>query len=206
MRERDTNTAPLALGRRKCSYPFSLLFPFPPSFDLTTDILFMVDLVMTFNVAIISKEKNKLVMDRKIIAITYLKSWFALDLAASVPFDLIIQAVSPDDGLSSSSEGANTASATSLLKGFKLPRLLRLLKIMRIMRLVKMAKIRPEVVWYFQVRSGKYQPPPHTHTHTHIHRPLSDPSLVFVHRSTLATPTFSAFSASSSALSPSSIT
>ena len=78
----------------------------------------MVDLVMTFNVAIISAQ-NKLVLDRKVIAITYLKSWFLLDLAASVPFDLIIQAASSEDDLSTGGEGSNTASATSLLKGFK---------------------------------------------------------------------------------------
>lgn len=78
----------------------------------------MVDLVMTFNVAIISAQ-NKLILDRKVIAITYLKSWFLLDLAASVPFDLIIQAASSEDDLSMGGEGSNTASATSLLKGFK---------------------------------------------------------------------------------------
>jgi len=121
-------------------------------FDLSTDVLFMMDLIMTFNVAIITPQ-NKLVLDRRIIAVTYLKSWFWLDLAASVPFDLIIQAAS-EEGFSdtgSENSGSNTAGATSLLKGFKLPRLLRLLKIMRLMRLVKIAKIRPEVVWWFQV-------------------------------------------------------
>ena len=121
------------------------------TFDLTADVIFMVDLVMTFNVGVINSQ-NKLVMDRKIIAIYYIKSWFLLDLAASVPFDLIIEAFQ-DPNAATGADGdsdANTASATSLLKGFKLPRLLRLLKIMRLMRLVKFAKIRPEIIWWFQ--------------------------------------------------------
>ncbi|GMH97435.1 hypothetical protein TrVE_jg3233 [Triparma verrucosa] len=116
-------------------------------FDLWADIIFMTDLVMTFNVGIINNN-NKLVMDRRVIAKTYLKGWFLLDLAASVPFDLIIEAFEDEEEVQG--QGGNTASATSLLKGFKLPRLLRLLKIMRLMRLVKFAKIRPEIIWWFQ--------------------------------------------------------
>ncbi|GMH46938.1 hypothetical protein TrLO_g2547 [Triparma laevis f. longispina] len=117
-------------------------------FDLWADIIFMTDLVMTFNVGIIN-QANKLIMNRRTIAKSYLQGWFWLDLAASVPFDLIIEAFE-DEGEEEADGGGNTASATSLLKGFKLPRLLRLLKIMRLMRLVKFAKIRPEIIWWFQ--------------------------------------------------------
>ena len=91
------------------------------NFDLIGDVIFMVDLVMTFNVGIINNQ-NKLIMNRRFIAKQYLKSWFVLDLAASVPFDLIIEAFQDDDNSETADESggsANTASATSLLKGFK---------------------------------------------------------------------------------------
>jgi CRP-like cAMP-binding protein len=123
-------------------------------FDLVTDGIFMFDLLMTFNVGVVDSSTNELVLDRKVIAKQYLKSWFLLDLAASVPFDFIIESIeeSQNDGTDgeNDSNDNNAASAASLLKGFKLPRLLRLLKVMRIMRLVKLAKIRPEVIWWFQ--------------------------------------------------------
>lgn len=117
------------------------------NFDLITDLMFMLDLIMTFNVAIVENNTNKLILSRKRIAKHYLTGWFWLDLAASIPFDLLLTLAATGTLKASSNEsaGAGVGSATSLLKGFKLPRLLRLLKVMRIMRLVKLAKIRPEV-------------------------------------------------------------
>ncbi|GMI38080.1 hypothetical protein TeGR_g329 [Tetraparma gracilis] len=122
------------------------------TFDLITDLMFMLDLIMTFNVAIVENNTNKLILSRKRIAKEYLTGWFWLDLAASIPFDLLLTLAATGTLKASSNEsaGAGVGSATSLLKGFKLPRLLRLLKVMRIMRLVKLAKIRPEIIWTLQ--------------------------------------------------------
>ena len=127
---------------------FSIIHPVGSgmyNFDLAIDILFMFDLFLSFNTGYIT-HANKLILDRRLIAMNYVRGWFVVDLAASVPFDLIIQAFESSNGSSDN----NTAAATSLLKSFKLPRLLRLLKLMRLMRLVKIIKINPEAVWWFQ--------------------------------------------------------
>ena len=74
--------------------PYSIAFYSVESFSLytlgvVTDVLFFIDMIVIFNSAI--NDKNmQIIVDRKIIAIHYLKGWFTIDLLAIVPFDLII--------------------------------------------------------------------------------------------------------------------
>lgn len=53
------------------------------------DILFAIDILVSFNSAYQSDE-YKTVDDRKVIAKQYLKGWFLIDFLAIAPFDLII--------------------------------------------------------------------------------------------------------------------
>jgi len=81
-------------------------------FDTSVDVIFIMDLVMSFNLSYRPLPTSDLITDRKEIALNYMKCWFWIDLMASVPFDRIAEALSDD----SSSEG-DASAALGLLKG-----------------------------------------------------------------------------------------
>ena len=77
----------------------SIYLPYNLSFEIEStnlenlilfiDACFMIDILLNFNTGIYFK--NYLVVDRKQIAKNYLKTWFAFDLIASIPIDLIFR-------------------------------------------------------------------------------------------------------------------
>ena len=52
-------------------------------YDLLVDILFLTDIIITFNTPIYLE--GRLITNRKVIIKTYFKSWFFLDLLACLP-------------------------------------------------------------------------------------------------------------------------
>lgn len=78
--------------------PFRLAFPHDvsPEFYLTFEILcstvFCIDIVLTFNTAVLD-ENGITVVNRNQIALHYLRFWFWIDLLSSFPFQLISNAV-----------------------------------------------------------------------------------------------------------------
>jgi potassium voltage-gated channel Eag-related subfamily H member 8 len=54
-----------------------------------TDLMFGMDIVIIMNSAFYDGEMN-LIDNRKDIAINYFKGWFAVDLLAIIPFDVIL--------------------------------------------------------------------------------------------------------------------
>lgn len=74
--------------------PYSIAFITVEGFSMriisaVTDVLFFIDMLVIFNTAI-HDEDMQLIVDRKKIAIKYLKGWFLIDLFAIIPFDLIL--------------------------------------------------------------------------------------------------------------------
>ena len=64
-----------------------------------TDIWFMVDIMLQFCTGVVDKNgRGSVNMDPADIRASYLKSWFVLDLLATVPFDMIAFRVSPKIG------------------------------------------------------------------------------------------------------------
>lgn len=55
----------------------------------SVDVMFLIDIIIIFNSAYYDEDFN-LIQDRKLIAISYLKSWFPIDFFAIIPFDLIL--------------------------------------------------------------------------------------------------------------------
>ncbi len=53
-------------------------------FDFFLDLMFFANIIITFNMPLYD-EKSRLVINRKIIAIKYLRSWFLLDLIVCFP-------------------------------------------------------------------------------------------------------------------------
>jgi hypothetical protein len=74
--------------------------------------VFLIDLVLNFFSAYYDDEDD-LIIDRTIIALRYLKSWFFIDFIAIIPFGAI---------------ASSTGDMSSLSRLAKLPRLYRLLK------------------------------------------------------------------------------
>ena len=60
---------------------------------LSIDFFFLVDMILTFFTSLPAAENEDEVTDRKVIAITYLKKWFLVELAAIMPFDLIFSSL-----------------------------------------------------------------------------------------------------------------
>jgi len=57
--------------------------------DLIVDIMFIVDIIINFRTTYIS-ENDEVVSHPGKIAIHYFKGWFAIDMVAAVPFDLLL--------------------------------------------------------------------------------------------------------------------
>jgi len=111
--------------------------------DLVFDVIFMTDLCFAFNLMTRVSPSQPWVTDRWDIARAYFKGWFAVDLIASIPLDLVIEGVV-------GAEASSQTAALGLLKAMRLPRLLRLLKILRVLRFSKLLAHRPEVMWWLQ--------------------------------------------------------
>ncbi|KAG5248501.1 potassium channel family protein [Salix suchowensis] len=57
--------------------------------DNIVDLFFAVDIVLTFFVAFIDSRTQQVVRDRRKIAGRYLSTWFLMDVASTVPFELL---------------------------------------------------------------------------------------------------------------------
>ncbi|CAB1312113.1 unnamed protein product [Coregonus sp. 'balchen'] len=71
--------------RRRCGYtcnPLNVV-------DLMVDVLFIVDIGINFRTTFVNPNDEVVTQPGK-IAVHYLKGWFAIDLVAAIPFDLLI--------------------------------------------------------------------------------------------------------------------
>lgn len=98
--------------------------------DNLANILFGIDIILNFFTGFIS-ESNKLVMNPKMIAKNYLKSWFLLDVLATFPFEWPL--------LIFGGKGADIN--VNVLSILKTPRILRLGRILKFMENLKSANI-----------------------------------------------------------------
>ena len=57
-------------------------------FEMIQDFFFMIDILASFNTGIY--KNGSIVMQRKEITMTYLKSWFCIDFVASFPYPIVI--------------------------------------------------------------------------------------------------------------------
>ncbi|MCI4383919.1 hypothetical protein PGIGA_G00032360 [Pangasianodon gigas] len=86
--------------------------------DAIVDVLFMVDIVISFRTTYIN-HNDEVVTHPKRIAIHYIKGWFLIDMVAALPFDLLIFKSGSDE------------TTTTLIGLLKTARLLRLVRVAR---------------------------------------------------------------------------
>jgi len=121
----------------------ALLVPFVIGFEVNTDPetpIFALDrlvdgffiLDIAFNFFTGFTALGKVVLDPYSIAREYLGSWFALDVLASIPFDLIATALS-DAATSSSTAAYRSTKFVRITKLFRLVKLFRMLRLNRIL-------------------------------------------------------------------------
>ena len=99
--------------------------------DFFQDGFFICDMFIVFISAYPDPVTFQPVMDPKVIAVTYLKGWFVMDLISSFPFGAIISAIP--------SLNVNN----NLLRINRLPRLYRLVRIARLMKILRVLKKTP---------------------------------------------------------------
>eukprot|EP01050_Picozoa_sp_SAG11_P023724 SAG11_NODE_4851_length_1747_cov_0.873786_1_plen_505_part_01 len=96
--------------------------------DIVIDCMFVVDIVMNFFAYTRRAHTGLLITDSKILTQEYLRSWFVVDLVATLPFDYVLLALGHDQD----SEEARNLRILRLLriaqKAFRFARLLRSFK------------------------------------------------------------------------------
>lgn len=65
--------------------------------DVITDVLFWIDLLINMFSGYYDEE-GKLIMQRKIVIMRYLKSWFFWDLLSCIPLSYFIDSENNSDG------------------------------------------------------------------------------------------------------------
>lgn len=117
------------------------LSPAEVAFDYVADIIFLVDILISFRTAF--KEDGCTVYSTRRMAEHYIRTWFFLDLLASVPIGWFVQETG----------GARSVNRLfRLLRLFKLFRILRLLKLFpRVMALIETSvKLNPAVLRFLR--------------------------------------------------------
>ncbi|XP_040160979.1 uncharacterized protein LOC120898761 isoform X1 [Anopheles arabiensis] len=111
------------------------------AFNCLSDTIFLVDIVVNFRTGIMQQDNaEQVILDPKLIAKHYLKTWFFLDLISSIPLDYIflifnqMQKYSQD--FSDSFQLLHAGRALRILRLAKLLSLVRLLRLSRLVRYV----------------------------------------------------------------------
>jgi CRP-like cAMP-binding protein len=117
--------------------PFRIGFHITPDlkgviFDYIVDIMFGIDMILTFLTAY--EQEGKLVRHHDLIAINYLKTWFVIDFVSTFPFDQIIPAIVKG-------AASGTLRSIKLIRALRLFRLLKLMRVARLKRKIKEAKV-----------------------------------------------------------------
>ncbi|XP_062402511.1 potassium/sodium hyperpolarization-activated cyclic nucleotide-gated channel 3 [Sardina pilchardus] len=101
-------------------------------FNVLSDTLFLVDLVLNFRTGIVKEDSTEIVLDPQEIKRRYLRSWFAVDFVSSIPVDYIFLIVETRID----SDFYKTARALRIVRFMKILSLLRLLRLSRLIRYI----------------------------------------------------------------------
>ncbi|XP_042601921.1 LOW QUALITY PROTEIN: potassium/sodium hyperpolarization-activated cyclic nucleotide-gated channel 1-like [Cyprinus carpio] len=105
------------------------------TFNVASDTLFLVDLVLNFRTGIMEGDNSQIILDPKVISRRYLRGWFLVDFISSIPVDYIFLVVDIEARLESA-EVYRTARALRIVRFTKILSLLRLLRLSRLIRYI----------------------------------------------------------------------
>ncbi|KAK4885785.1 hypothetical protein RN001_002056 [Aquatica leii] len=103
------------------------------AFNCLSDTIFLIDIVVNFRTGIMQQDNaEQVILDPKLIARHYLRTWFFLDLISSIPLDYIFLIFNQDFG-----ESFQILHAGRALRILRLAKLLSLVRLLRLSRLVR---------------------------------------------------------------------
>lgn len=100
------------------------------------DCCFLIDIVIMFN-SVYYDDDFEIIEDRKKIALTYLQSWFLIDLLAIIPFDLFVN-----------DQESTSTNFNDFARVVRLGKISRLIKMTRLLRILKLMKERSKLLKY----------------------------------------------------------
>ncbi|XP_077298444.1 potassium/sodium hyperpolarization-activated cyclic nucleotide-gated channel 2-like isoform X9 [Arctopsyche grandis] len=107
------------------------------AFNCLSDTIFLIDIVVNFRTGIMQQDNSEqVILDPKLIAKHYLRTWFFLDLISSIPLDYIFLIFNQVNDFSESFQILHAGRALRILRLAKLLSLVRLLRLSRLVRYV----------------------------------------------------------------------
>ncbi|KAK0158630.1 hypothetical protein PV328_009607 [Microctonus aethiopoides] len=107
------------------------------AFNCLSDTIFLIDIVVNFRTGIMQQDNaEQVILDPKLIAKHYLRTWFFLDLISSIPLDYIFLIFNQFQDFSDSFQILHAGRALRILRLAKLLSLVRLLRLSRLVRYV----------------------------------------------------------------------
>ncbi|XP_034188049.2 hyperpolarization activated cyclic nucleotide gated potassium channel Ih isoform X6 [Osmia lignaria lignaria] len=107
------------------------------AFNCLSDTIFLIDIVVNFRTGIMQQDNaEQVILDPKLIAKNYLRTWFFLDLISSIPLDYIFLIFNQFQDFSESFQILHAGRALRILRLAKLLSLVRLLRLSRLVRYV----------------------------------------------------------------------
>ncbi|EZA52675.1 Potassium/sodium hyperpolarization-activated cyclic nucleotide-gated channel [Ooceraea biroi] len=107
------------------------------AFNCLSDTIFLIDIVVNFRTGIMQQDNaEQVILDPKLIAKHYLRTWFFLDLISSIPLDYIFLIFNQINDFSESFQLLHAGRALRILRLAKLLSLVRLLRLSRLVRYV----------------------------------------------------------------------
>ncbi|XP_046439074.1 potassium/sodium hyperpolarization-activated cyclic nucleotide-gated channel 2-like isoform X2 [Daphnia pulex] len=108
------------------------------AFNCLSDTIFMIDIVVNFRTGIMQQDNSEqVILDPKLIARHYLRTWFFLDLISSIPLDYIFLIFNQFLRMQDFSESFQILQAGRALRILRLAKLLSLVRLLRLSRLVR---------------------------------------------------------------------
>ncbi|KAK2580786.1 hypothetical protein KPH14_011521 [Odynerus spinipes] len=105
------------------------------AFNCLSDTIFLIDIVVNFRTGIMQQDNaEQVILDPKLIAKHYLRTWFFLDLISSIPLDYIFLIFNQFQDFSESFQILHAGRALRILRLAKLLSLVRLLRLSRLVR------------------------------------------------------------------------
>ncbi|XP_065166637.1 potassium/sodium hyperpolarization-activated cyclic nucleotide-gated channel 4 isoform X3 [Atheta coriaria] len=107
------------------------------AFNCLSDTIFLIDIVVNFRTGIMQQDNaEQVILDPKLIAKHYLRTWFFLDLISSIPLDYIFLIFNQFQDFGDSFQILHAGRALRILRLAKLLSLVRLLRLSRLVRYV----------------------------------------------------------------------